>query len=286
MIKKILTVMLLLAGCSKGEQDINVAQTGSDLLVNNSAAQLKLYTFNCGDIHVTDLDVFASSGDYVGQQKHLANTCYLIRHAEGDLIWDLGLPAELAGAGALVNGPFSLTLASTLQDQLAQIGISAADIEFISISHSHFDHTGQAVMFPDATWLVHQDEYQFMFSTEESNEQNSAFAVFERTEFRGNYDVFGDGLVVILEMPGHTPGHTALQLTMPESGIILLTGDLYHMSKSRKLRLVPRFNTNEAETRESMMLFESIASELGARVIIQHEPEDVALLPKPPQFLQ
>jgi N-acyl homoserine lactone hydrolase len=93
-------------------------------------------------------------------------------------------------------------------------------------------------------------------------------------------------LVVILEMPGHTPGLTALQLTMPESGTILLTGDLYHMNQSRKLRLVPRFNTNEAETRESMVLFESIASELGAKVIIQHEPEDVALLPKPPQFLQ
>jgi glyoxylase-like metal-dependent hydrolase (beta-lactamase superfamily II) len=98
--------------------------------------------------------------------------------------------------------------------------------------------------------------------------------------------VFGDGSVMILELPGHTPGHSALQVNLAESGPILLTGDLYHRSESRELKRVPRFNTDESQTRDSMEIFEALAKDSGARVIIQHEPADVATLPKPPAFLK
>jgi glyoxylase-like metal-dependent hydrolase (beta-lactamase superfamily II) len=82
-----------------------------------------------------------------GKAGQLVNTCYLIRHPEGDLIWDLGLPQTLVGSGPQVNGIFTLSLESSLVDQLALIGLSAADIEFLSISHSHFDHTGPSRAF-------------------------------------------------------------------------------------------------------------------------------------------
>jgi len=160
------------------------------------------------------------------------------------------------------------------------------DIEFMSVSHSHFDHTGQASLFPDVNWLVHQDELDYMLSTEESKVQNASFLGLNKTTFSGNYDVFGDGSVVILESPGHTPGHTVLQVNLPESGPMLLTGDLYHRTESRVLQLVPRFNSDESRTRESMAAFEMLAIQLGARVIIQHEPADIAALPKLPAFLQ
>ena len=77
-----------------------------------------------------------------------------------------------------------------------------------------------------------------------------------------------------MEMPGHTPGHTVLQFNLPGSGTILLAGDLYHRTESRELQRVARFNPDEPETRESMRAFEMLTNELGARVAIQHEPED------------
>ena len=101
------------------------------------------------------------------------------------------------------------------------------------------------------------------------------FNPLERKTFRGDYDVFGDGSVVIFETPGHTPGHTSLQLMMPEAGPVLLAGDLYHRSESRELKRVPRFNYDEAMTLASMDAFEARAKELGATVIIQHEPQDI-----------
>ncbi|MEO1674416.1 MAG: N-acyl homoserine lactonase family protein, partial [Pseudomonadota bacterium] len=80
-------------------------------------------------------------------------------------------------------------------------------------------------------------------------------------------------------------GHTALQIMLPDNGPVLLTGDLYHRKESRALKRVPRFNTDEAKTRQSMVRFEQLAETLDAFVIIQHEPDDVDQLPTVPDAL-
>ena len=285
MIKYLIAASLLLAGCSSEEQTISAPSP--DLPDKPAtAAPLSLYTFDCGSIEISDLDAFSSTGDYAGQTDKFTNTCYLLRHPEGDLLWDLGLPHSLAGAGPQSQDIFTISLERTLTEQLAEIDLSAQDIEFTSISHSHFDHSGQAALFPDSQWLVNRAEFDYMFSTDANKAQNVAFTDLNKSIHSGNHDVFGDGSVMILELPGHTPGHSALQINLVESGPILLTGDLYHRSESRELKRVPRFNSDEAQTRESMEVFETLARESGARVVIQHEPADVATLPKSPAFLQ
>ena len=285
MIKYFLVTGLLLAGCNSEQQ--NISAPTPELPDNNTAAApLSLYTFDCGSIDIADLDIFSSTGDYAGQQDTFTNSCYLIRHPQGDLLWDLGLPDVLVGNAPQTQDVFTMSLERTLTEQLADIGLSAKDIEFISISHSHIDHIGQAALFPNSQWLVNKDEFDYMFSSDANRAQNAAFAELNKSLHSGNHDVFGDGSVMILELPGHTPGHSVLQVNLAESGPILLTGDLYHRSESRELKRVPRFNTDEPRTRVSMDVFEALARESGARVIIQHEPRDVATLPKPPAFLQ
>ena len=64
-----------------------------------------------------------------------------------------------------------------------------------------------------------------------------------------------------------------------QSGPVLLTGDLYHSTIARQKRAMPGFNTNRAQTLASMNKFEALAKKLGAKVIIQHEPADIAKLP-------
>ncbi|NHK28190.1 N-acyl homoserine lactonase family protein [Parvularcula flava] len=248
-------------------------------------AGIELYTMNCGTIAVSDLDIFAVSGDYAGMEDTLTDSCYLIRHPEGDLLWDLGLPAALLESGPQNNPPFTVSLETSLIDQLAQLDLSPADIEYVSISHMHFDHTGQPEAAEGATWLVHEAEHDAMFA-EETAEQYQGFTAFETTKFTGDYDVFGDGSVMILELPGHTPGHTALEVKLAETGTVLLTGDLYHRNQSREERQVPRFNTDVDQTLASMDTFEAIAEEEQALVVIQHSPSDVADLPEFPTPLR
>jgi len=296
-----LATLLLVGACAKKEDDTSRQNSVSDTnrqetqpatdemddtpVVPETVDALTVYTMNCGTIKISDLDGFSTAGDYAGKSDTFTDTCYLVRHPEGDLLWDLGLPAATLGDG-VVNGVFTVNIDETLTDTIARIDLAPSDIDYMAISHMHFDHTGQPEAAGAATWLVHQNEYDAMFADEETAQQYSGFTGLERQTFTGDYDVFGDGSVTILELPGHTPGHTALQLMMPEAGPVLLTGDLYHRAESRQLRRVPRFNTDEEETRRSMERFEQIADTLGARVIIQHEPADVATLPTFPEPLR
>jgi N-acyl homoserine lactone hydrolase len=190
----------------------------------NKSPQLKMYIFDCGTIEVSDMNVFSSSGDYANLKELLSNSCFLIRHEKGDLLWDAGLPARNANAEPVVNGIFTQTLSQTLPEQLEEIGVKPEDVEFLAISHSHFDHVGQVSAFKSATWLVNKREVTAMFFTKESQNTYADFKDMKRRTFDDDFDVFGEGSVIILDMPGHTEGHTALQLMFPKTGPVLLSG--------------------------------------------------------------
>lgn len=278
-----------LAACGGGEDAPATGPTAPETPASTPAnetpraAGLELHKLDCGRIEISDLDDFSSAGDFAGQTDTFMSTCWLVRHPDGDMVWDTGVPGMLAGQPSFEQDIYTVSLTETLSEQLRARGVAPGDVDYVSISHSHFDHIGQVDQVSGATWLVHEDEYGFMFPVGEDDSETAtqfgAFAAMTFEQFIGEYDVFGDGRVVIFPTPGHTPGHTSLQVTLEETGPVLLTGDLYHRTESRELRRVPRFNTDEAQTLASMDAFEARASELGARVIIQHESDDIEALP-------
>jgi glyoxylase-like metal-dependent hydrolase (beta-lactamase superfamily II) len=245
-------------------------------------APIQLWRLDCGSVMVNDLDIFSDTFLYVGQKKRLTDSCYLIRHGENYLLWDTGLPGALAGKTVQADG-MELTLARRLVDQLAQIGVRPEQVTLVGISHRHDDHTGQLTDFPKATLLIGAGDFAAM------KERKSPLiapwtgggAKVER--LTGDKEVFGDGSVVILAMPGHTENHHSLLVRLPKTGPVLLSGDLYHFYENRRVGGVPSFNTDRADTLASIARFEAIARQLKARVIIQHEPGDIAKLPPFPR---
>ena len=271
---------LALASACGSESPASTEATLESPPETQQEAALEVDVLDCGTIEVSDLDAFSSAGDYAGETDTFTDSCFLVRHPDGNLLWDLGLPGVLAIAGPQTQQIFTVSLEQTITEQLADGGMSPDDVDYVSISHSHFDHIGQADQVAGSTWLVSQKELDAMFGegAEIAQEQQALFSLFapmEQKVFEDELDVFGDGSVVIFETPGHTPGHTSLQLMMPETGPVLLTGDLYHRAESRELKRVPRFNSDEAMTVSSMEAFEARADALGAKVIIQHEPADI-----------
>ena len=101
----------------------------------------------------------------------------------------------------------------------------------------------------------------------------------------GDYDVFGDGSVMILKTPGHTPGHQSLEVRLKKSGVVILSGDLWHLRDNYKFRRVPPFNVERADTLASIDRVTTILKNTKGRLVVQHDPNDFKALPKFPKYL-
>ncbi|WP_297796775.1 N-acyl homoserine lactonase family protein [uncultured Eudoraea sp.] len=285
----VLVVVILLFACKDSNKQANNI---SGVQENISGPEVKLYTFDGGTVIVNTLGLFAQDSTYKGQSKEFADAFYVIQHPKGNLMWDAGLPESLVGLPEPYTSPdgaFTVSRKDSVLNQLKEIGMTPEDFQYISLSHTHFDHSGHANTFKDATWLVQKDEYDFVTGKEvkEKNPEmyNAIRDLKQIKKIKGDFDVFGDGTVVLKYMPGHTPGHQVLFLDLKEHGPLLLSGDLYHFYENREYKRIPIFNYDVVQTGKSMKEFEAFAREKGAKVYLQHQKEDFKKMPKAPQYL-
>jgi glyoxylase-like metal-dependent hydrolase (beta-lactamase superfamily II) len=252
---------------------------------------IRLYVLDCGRLDIRDMGMFDDGGALDGKPGTMSVPCFLIRHPKGDLLWDTGLGDAIAdrpGGVELAPG-IRATVRVKLVDQLRKLGLTPAGIDYLAFSHWHEDHTGNARLFGKATWILQRRELAAATGHApppfESLAPVAAWRGARKRIIDGDADVFGDGSVRILLMPGHTPGHQVLEIRLPHAGTVLLAGDLYHSRENREFRRVPRINTDRAQTLASMRRFEAIAAREHARVVIPHDPRDVAALPRFPAWL-
>lgn len=244
----------------------------------DAAASLLLYVFDCGEIQVDEesVAIFSLTSEEAGTDI-LTVPCYLIEHPEGRLIWDAGVPAELAEQeGWQTAYDVSVRLDRTLADQLQDLGLSSTDIDSVAFSHMHWDHVAQANQFTSSTHLIQRPEHAAAFVPEPTVPYfdpalYGELAGNKTVLLDGDHDVFGDGRVVIKSTPGHTPGHQSLYVELAETGPIVLSGDLYHFAANRELGRVPTFNYDEDQTRESMAELDAFLEERGAELWIEHD---------------
>lgn len=250
-------------------------------------SDLHVLVFDCGWLIVQNLEPF-SPGNALKGPKTLANPCFVIRHPSGTLLWDAGLSDDLYGQ-ASNQGNIHLDVRHTLASQLQLAGISADEIDFIAFSHLHFDHVGNAGLFTNARWLIQGEEYEAAFA-KSGRQQGFNPQYYEalrdnpRTLLHGNHDVFGDGSVRIISAPGHTVGHQVLWIELPESGPVLLSGDLYHFKENRELRAFPSFNHSARKSLQAIQEIEKLLKKEEAALVIQHDPAHFQALPLAPKI--
>ncbi|QCX01761.1 N-acyl homoserine lactonase family protein [Aggregatimonas sangjinii] len=285
----LVVIAISIFSCKEGKKEnAQTANTSEEL----KKPDVKLYTFDGGTVMVNNLELFSQDTTYQGQTKEFADAFYVISHPDGNLMWDAGLPEALVGMPEPFTDPsgaFTVSRKDSVVNQLKTIGMGVDDIDFIALSHTHFDHSGHANVFKNATWLVQEIEYDSITSetSQKTNTDNyNAIKALNKTKkLNGDLDVFGDGSVVIKSMPGHTPGHQVLYMDLPVHGPTLLTGDLYHLYENREHKRVPIFNFDVEQTLESMEAFEAFAKEKNAKVYLQHQKEDFNKMPKAPNYL-
>jgi glyoxylase-like metal-dependent hydrolase (beta-lactamase superfamily II) len=245
-----------------------------------NAPEVTLTRFDCGKTTtLTDVSRFSDVSAFKGLNIQLTFSCYLVKHGNDYLVWDTGNPAATGGT------PAPTAPQSSLVEQLAQLHLNPSQITFVGISHYHGDHVGQVASFPQATLLIGKGDWDALNETRPNPGVNPAnFAHWitgggKVEPLPGDKDVFGDGSVIMLNMPGHTPGHHSLLVKLKDKGNVLITGDLAHFRENYDSNGVPTFNTSRAETLASLDRFKQLAKNLNATVIIQHDARDIEKLP-------
>lgn len=265
--------------------------TRAETAKETPAPGVRLYIFDLGWLKARDPKVLTDRGVTVTDMSVVA---YLIVHPRGTLLWDSGTIPD-----ALVK-PEGTTVAratvhKTLSGQLAEIGYKPSDITYFALSHMHYDHSANANAYAGSTWLVQGPERAAMFpDPPQTNsivapdvvEKFSALKTARTKILDGDYDVFGDGSVVIISTPGHTPGHQSLFLKLAKYGPLLLTGDLYHYPAERTLRDFLPFagRGNDAQEAVSKAKVETLVNKEGATLWIQHDIINDRHLNKSPAF--
>jgi N-acyl homoserine lactone hydrolase len=238
---------------------------------------ITLTRLDCGtNAPPTDVAVrFSDTYAWKELKVQLTFSCYLIRHGDDYLIWDTGNPA-----GTAPTAP-----KQSLVQLLAELKLTPAQVKYVAVSHYHGDHTGQVSTLPQSTLLIGKGDWDALNDPKSAAAGSApSFANWisgggKVEPLAGDRDVFGDGTVVMLSMPGHTPGHHSLLVRLKEMGNVLITGDLAHFHENYDSNGVPTFNTDRAASLASLDRFKKIAANLKATVIIQHDARDVGKLP-------
>jgi len=268
--------------------------TAAALLAQNRPAPVttpRLYIFDNGDIAGLDPKLFGFTREQL-KEVDFVNQSYLVVHPRGTVMFDTGgigdehFPADGSPAKEGI-----MTATRKLVPQLASAGYRPADITYLVMSHYHSDHTGNANLFAGATWIVQKAERDVMFSDKpvpilEPASYSALRTAKTRVLNNEDFDIFGDGTVVIKTTPGHTPGHQVLFVKLATFGPVILSGDLYHYPEEIATGKTPTFEFDPATSVKSRAAMQAFVKQTGAKLWIEHDKITHATLPKAPKYLE
>jgi N-acyl homoserine lactone hydrolase len=219
-------------------------------------------------------------------------SCFLLRHKQGNVLFDTGChPSTATDATARWDSlaKFMVPIAGphdNVVDQLTATGVTPEQVDVIVCSHLHPDHCGCGAFFPKATVLCHRRELEAAQASD-SNQLGYRQVDWDPGRpietFDGEHDLFGDGRIVLLPMPGHTPGMTCAAVKLEHSGLFLLASDAVSVGASLDQDYAPRNTWNADALLASMAEIRRI-QRAGATVLYGHDDAQWASLRKGAEY--
>ncbi|MCP1848142.1 MULTISPECIES: N-acyl homoserine lactonase family protein [unclassified Bradyrhizobium] len=253
--------------------------------------EIRIYALFCGGDKM-DMAVFDPFDPNVGTKMFNPYFAYLITHPRGNVLFDTAGHPDLRTnpRSRLGNGADAFDVVMQPEDwvvpRLAELELRPEDIPVVVQSHLHFDHAGALEWFKHAEIFLQKPELEFA--------RNPAIyqrAAYVRADFEhdlnwhlieGEYDLFGDGTLLLVPTPGHTPGHQSLLVRSgPGRSFFLLADATYLVAKMRQ-RALPGLLWNPDAMVESWLRIEEIERDEGAALIATHELDFESGVPKSP----
>ncbi|OFW18092.1 MAG: hypothetical protein A3H27_12980 [Acidobacteria bacterium RIFCSPLOWO2_02_FULL_59_13] len=259
----------------------------------------RIYVLDGGVGHSGDASSWSNNIDPPGTPIDISAPCHLIKHGDTWVMFDT-CPNDIIasmpnGYGTSANG-IRWVKSKTMASQLTQLGLKPDDIKYIALSHNHADHSGNVYQFPNSVVLIQKAEYDQAFSEGRApaGPPNFAGQVFPRQQpvklLDGDYDVFGDGSMVLFFVGGHTRGQMVALVRLKNTGPILLSGDAVHTQANWDNRRTPRIQGSNEENEWAITVqvaYQRIADLLSfykAQLWIHHDVEQYKKMKYAPDF--
>jgi N-acyl homoserine lactone hydrolase len=247
--------------------------------VTHRRGSVRVGAFYLGGVE-SDLAVFAPLDPRVGTKLESPFFFYLIEHPAGCLLFDTGAHPSIATDPERRLGAWAKDMKSNAHqaplELLQAAGRSPDDIDFVAVSHLHYDHAGGLEFFPDTPVLAQRRELELAHWPPIYQRRFYAPADYAATtawiELDGDHDVFGDGRVRLFPTPGHTAGHQSLLITLGH-GALILAGDAAYTSWAFEQSIMPAIVADPDAMVRSWGRLRELRRTCDAKLLFTHDPD-------------
>ena len=213
-------------------------------------------------------------------------SCYLLRHPQGNVLFDTGChPSTLTDAEARWGGMAKLMRPvgapeDNIVDSLATLGLGPMDIDLVVNSHFHSDHCGCNAFFKKATIMCHAKELEA--ASIEGAEKMGYLPVDWKNDipletFSNQKDLFNDGKVILVPVPGHTPGMIGAMVSLSQSGEFFLASDSVPLRENLDQEILPKNIWDQNLTASSMTEIRRLRQR-GVEILFGHDDAQIKML--------
>jgi N-acyl homoserine lactone hydrolase len=247
---------------------------------------MKMHLLSGGRLRMRK-NIFVPDADK-GETIELPVPCALIRHVRGNVLFDTGCHPTVAEQAEARWGGLARLMTPIMQadenvvNGLSALGLSCDDIDLVVCSHLHPDHCGCNSFFKRATFIIHRNEVE---AARAPGAQGQGYLAAEWEQgapidmIDGERDMFGDGRMVLLPLPGHTPGTTGALVTLDRSGAFFLASDTVSLRTTLDTGVVPKNTWNADALLRSLAEIRRIEAR-GTQILCGHDAGQWAALRK------
>jgi len=250
-----------------------------------SPAGMKLYVFTSGS-----LGGFPKGALQIGGQGNIdwaPVSFYVITHPKGNVMFDTGNNDQTITNpdgwwGPLAKGfGLKMTQNDAMAAQLAKIGLKTSDIKYVAVGHMHLDHGGNISQFPNATFIVQNDEmkaawwpdvgYSIYYIPGDFADSKK----YNMIRLDGDLDLFGDKSIEFRRAPGHTPGSQFAVVRLPKTGTVVLTSDAVYLKENLDKNILPSVGSvyDPVGMLDAYAWVRRLQDSESADVIYAHDPD-------------
>jgi len=250
-------------------------------------SKIKIHVLHCGEVCVAPALPFGgekcslikASGLLEKKENRLwlPVSAYYIEHPKGKILVDCGWHRDMSPEGKFdkkaqiksLDSPLlylvnqgRIQKGKAIDEQLKNMGVTPSDIDYVILTHLDCDHANGLKLVKDAKHiLVSSDELKFakkhsLVRYRKKWWQDVNLSAFDWNgndgAFGKSYDLFGDGSVLLINIPGHSDGLVAVKIVGDDGRFVLLFSDGGYAKKSWQEMITSGISADKKKQKQSL----------------------------------